>query len=144
VGSVLGSWLAGMLADWNIERSVVGGFLVSMAALALVVPLAGSPVAVGAIVFTVGMLGSVLAITLQVRLMQSAGDAQMLGAALNHSALNIANGLGAFLGAIVIDAGYGYRAPSVVGAGLATAGLVLFLASLVAQRRAAAAGPATL
>ena len=144
VGSVLGSWLAGMLADWDIERSVVGGFLVSMAALALVVPLAGSPVAVGAIVFTVGMLGSVLAITLQVRLMQSAGDAQMLGAALNHSALNIANGLGAFLGAIVIDAGYGYRAPSVVGASLATAGLVLFLVSLVAQRRAAAAGPATL
>lgn len=139
VGSVLGSWLAGILADWNIERSVVGGFLVSIAALALVVPLAGSAVAVGAIVFTVGLLGSVLAISLQVRLMQSAGDAQMLGAALNHSALNIANGLGAFLGAVVIDAGFGYRAPSVVGAGLAVAGLVLFLVSLAAQRRTVAA-----
>ncbi|MDQ1104464.1 MFS transporter [Nocardioides zeae] len=139
VGSVIGSWLAGMLADWNIGRTVVGGFVVSIVALALVVPLAGIPVAVGAIVFTVGMLGSVLAIALQVRLMRAAGDAQMLGAALNHSALNIANGLGAFLGAIVIDAGYGYRAPSVVGAGLAAAGLLVFLVSLAVQRRTASA-----
>ena len=39
----------------------------------------------------------------------------MLGAALNHSALNIANGLGAWLGAVVIAAGHGYRASSLVG-----------------------------
>ena len=44
------------------------------------------------LVFAVGVLGSVLAINLQLRLMHAAGDAQMLGAALNHSALNIANG----------------------------------------------------
>ena len=54
---------------------------------------------------------------LQMRLMETAGDAQMLGAALNHSALNLANALGAWLGGLVIAAGLGYRAPSVVGAG---------------------------
>jgi len=58
------------------------------------------------------------------RLMETAGDAQMLGAALNHSALNLANALGAWLGGLVIAAGLGYRAPSAVGAGLAAAGLV--------------------
>ena len=57
------------------------------------------------------------------RLMETAGDAQMLGAALNHSALNLANALGAWLGGPAIAAGLGYRAPSVVGAGLAAAGL---------------------
>lgn len=135
IGSVLGTWLAGILADWDVARTVVGGFVVSVVVLSLVVPLAGSPVATGAIVFTVGLLGSVLAVNLQVRLMQSAGDAQMLGAALNHSALNAANGLGAFLGAVVIDAGYGYRAPSLVGAGLAAGGLVIFVASLALAGR---------
>lgn len=140
VGSVLGSWLAGPLADWNVERSVIGGFLISVVVLALVVPLASSAVAVGVIVFTVGLLGSVLAINLQVRLMRSAGDAQMLGAALNHSALNVANGLGALLGAVVIDAGFGYRAPSLVGAGLALGGLVIFVVSLVWARRERALG----
>ena len=76
------------------------------------------------------VLGSVLAINLQIRLMHVAGDAQMLGAALNHSALNVANGLGAWLGAVVIADGHGYRAPSLVGAGLAVVGLAVFAAGL--------------
>jgi DHA1 family inner membrane transport protein len=54
----------------------------------------------------------------------------MLGAALNHSALNVANGLGAWLGAVVIAAGHGYRTPSLVGAGLALAGLLVFAVGL--------------
>ncbi|MDT9592767.1 MFS transporter [Nocardioides zeae] len=137
LGSVAGTWLAGRLADWDVVRSIVGGFVASVVVLALVLPLAGSPVALAAIVFGAGVLGSVLAVTLQVRLMQSAGDAQMLGAALNHSALNVANGLGALLGSIVIDAGWGYRAPSAVGAALAAGGLAIFLVSLRGRRPAA-------
>ena len=70
------------------------------------------------------------------RLMAAAGDAQMLGAALNHSALNLANALGAWLGGLVIAAGLGYRAPSVVGAGLAVAGLVPLAVSRVCAVRA--------
>lgn len=130
IGSVVGSWLAGILADWDVERSVVGGFVALIAVL--LASFALTPFVLGAAVtiFVVGVLGSVLAITLQVRLMNAAGDAQMLGAALNHSALNIANGLGAAMGSVVIAAGYGYRAPSVVGAGLAVAGLLIFMVGL--------------
>jgi DHA1 family inner membrane transport protein len=69
------------------------------------------------------------------RLMETAGDAQMLGAALNHSALNLANALGAWLGGLVIAAGLGYRAPSVVGAGLAAAGLVPLAVSAALRSR---------
>jgi DHA1 family inner membrane transport protein len=89
---------------------------------------------------------SCLAICLQLRLMETAGEAQMLGAALNHSALNLANALGAWLGGLVITAGFGYRAPSVVGTGLAAAGLVPLAVSAVLRRRwhqaAAASRPA--
>ncbi len=81
-------------------------------------------------VLGVGVLGSVLAINLQLRLMHAAGEAQMLGAALNHSALNVANGLGAWLGAVVTEAGQGYCAPSLVGAVLAVLGLAVFVAGL--------------
>lgn len=135
IGSVLGTWLAGRLADWDVERSVVGGFAVSVVVLLLVVVGAGNLVATVVLVLLVGVLGSVLAITLQLRLMHVAGDAEMLGAALNHSALNVANGLGAWAGSIVIAAGHGYRAPSLVGAGLAALGLLVFLVGLAAQRR---------
>ena len=55
--------------------------------------------------------------------MSVAGDAQTLGAAMNHSSLNIGNALGAWLGGLVIAAGWGYRAPALVGVVLALAGL---------------------
>jgi DHA1 family inner membrane transport protein len=134
IGSVLGSWLAGRLADWDAERSVVGGFVAAVVVLVGVWLLAGVPVVLWVLVLLVGVLGSVLAINLQLRLMHVAGDAQMLGASLNHSSLNIANGLGAWLGAVVIEQGHGYRAPSLVGSGLAVAGLVVFLVALRVQR----------
>ncbi|HEX2892835.1 MAG TPA: MFS transporter [Marmoricola sp.] len=138
IGSVAGSWLAGRLADWDAERSVVGGFVAAIVVLVGVWLLAGVPVALWVLVLLVGLLGSVLAINLQLRLMHVAGDAQMLGASLNHSSLNVANGLGAWLGALVIEQGHGYRAPSLVGAGLALAGLLVFLVALRAQRLAEA------
>ena len=63
------------------------------------------------------VLASVLVISLQLRLMQVAGTAQTLAAAGNHAALNLANALGAWVGGLVIAAGYGYTAPSLVAPG---------------------------
>ncbi|MGH3458041.1 MFS transporter [Aeromicrobium sp.] len=134
VGSVAGTWLAGRLADWDVERTVLAGFAVLVATLVAFALAAGLAVPAFALVMVVGALGSVLAINLQVRLMHVAGDAQMLGVALNHSALNIANGLGAWFGSIVIAAGFGYRAPSFVGAALAVGGLVIFAVGLAGSR----------
>ncbi|WP_254185172.1 MFS transporter [Nocardioides panacis] len=139
LGSVVGTWVAGRLADWNVNRSVVAAFLASIVTLVLFYLLSPYAVPTVVLVFLVGVLGSVLAINLQLRLMHAAGDAQMLGAALNHSALNTANGLGAWLGAVVISGGYGYRAPSLLGAGLAAAGLVVFGIGMLVERRRVAA-----
>ena len=74
-------------------------------------------------IFLVTAIGSVLVVNLQLRLMTVSGDAQTLGAAMNHASLNIANALGAWLGGLVIAAGYGYRAPALVGAALSVAGI---------------------
>ena len=137
VGSVVGTWVAGRLADWNVNRSVVAGFIASVVVLVLFFLLSPFFVPTVVLVFAVGVLGSVLAVNLQLRLMHAAGDAQMLGAALNHSALNVANGLGAWLGSLVIAGGLGYRAPSLVGAALAVAGLGVFGLGLVVGRRGA-------
>jgi DHA1 family inner membrane transport protein len=135
LGSVAGTWLAGRLADWDVSRAVVGGFVASIVVLVSFFVLSPHAVPTFVLVFAIGVLGSVLAINLQLRLMHAAGDAQMLGAALNHSALNIANGVGAWLGSVVISAGLGYRAPSLVGAGLAVAGLGIFAVGIAHARR---------
>lgn len=137
IGSVVGSWAAGILADWDVERSVIGGFLATVLVLVAFWATASYLAPALLLVVAVGALGSIVAINLQVRLMDAAGDAQMLGAALNHSALNIANGLGAFFGSVIISAGYGYRATAWVGVVLASLGLVVFVAGIVHQRRTA-------
>jgi DHA1 family inner membrane transport protein len=135
IGGVVGTALAGRLGDWALFPSVAGALvtlMVVLAGTALVAPWAPGLV-VG--VFLVSVSGSTLAILLQLRLMETAGEAQMLGAALNHSALNLANALGAWLGGLVIAAGLGFRAPSVVGVGLAALGLLPLTISAVLRRR---------
>ncbi|HEY2878019.1 MFS transporter [Nocardioides sp.] len=143
LGMVAGTFVAGALADWSVFRSLLGSslamavFLLAYAALA--------PAGWWALIpaFLVAIASSVLVVNLQLRLMSVAGEAQTLGAAMNHSSLNVGNAFGAWIGGLVIAAGWGYRAPSVVGAGLALAGLgVLLLSANFARRSAAAAEPA--
>ncbi len=139
VGGVLGTVLGGKLADRALFRSLVGATLATGVLLAVMVVAAGNAFTLTATVFTIAAAASTMVVLLQLRLMEVAGDAQMLGAALNHSALNAANALGAWLGGLVIAAGYGYRAPSAVGVGLAVLGLGFLLASAVLRRRELAA-----
>jgi len=129
LGMVAGTWLGGELADWSVFRSLLGsslGMAGILAAFALVSPYgwASLPVA-----FLISVIASVLVVNLQLRLMAVAGEAQTLGAALNHASLNAANALGAWLGGLVIAAGYGYRAPSVVGIGLSLGGFLIVVLS---------------
>ena len=77
---------------------------------------------------------------LQTRLMDVGREAQTLAAALNHSAFNIANALGAWLGGVAIAAGYGWASTGFVGALLALAGLGVFGVSLALERSERATG----
>jgi DHA1 family inner membrane transport protein len=84
--------------------------------------------------FFIGASGSAIGPALQTRLMDVAHGAQTLAAALNHSALNIANAAGAWIGGLVIAAGYGYTAPAASGAAMAVAGLLVLTISVLLQR----------
>ena len=76
-----------------------------------------------------------MVVPLQTRLMDVAGDAQTLAAALNHSAFNIANALGPLLGGAAIAAGYGLTSTGYVGAGLALGGLLFWGIAVWDERR---------
>jgi len=135
LGMVVGTWLAGELAAWSVYRSLLWSGAVGI--VLLLVYFAAAPAGwwLWPVAFLVTTVSSVLVINLQLRLMDVSGKAVTLGAAMNHAALNIANALGAWLGGVVIAAGYGYRAPALVGAGLAAAGLgILVISALVARR----------
>jgi DHA1 family inner membrane transport protein len=134
IGSVLGTVLGGIAADWSVLRSIVIANVAMGLALVLFTVTASQPVGAWLTVVLVSIVGSMLAVTLQMRLMHVAGEAQTLGAAMNHASLNLANALGAWLGGLVIAAGLGYTAPSWVGAGLSVLGLVFLGLSVVVHR----------
>ena len=67
--------------------------------------------------------------------MNVAGEAQTLAAALNHSAFNISNAVGASLGGLAIAGGLGWASTGWVGAGLAILGIIFFAISIGVEKR---------
>jgi DHA1 family inner membrane transport protein len=137
VGMVTGMVLAGRVA----RRGVLRGIVVVLALIATLLGVFGWAVHVAwlgvAMVYVLGLLPSILVPLLQIRLMDVAHEGQSLAAALNHSTLNLANALGAWLGSVVLAAGWGYGAPSRVGALLAVLGVGVALWSAALERRRA-------
>ncbi len=134
LGMVVGTWVAGAMADWSVRASMVIGSLGMALALVLFWFVAPFGWALVGASFLVTVLGSLLVINLQLRLMDVSGEAQTLGAAMNHASLNVANALGAWIGGAVISAGYGLRAPALAGAALSLVGLLVLVVALRADR----------
>jgi len=140
IGMVAGMVLSGRVAN---RVGVLQGIIGALGAIAVLLALFGWAaqtlwLAV-VMVFVLGLLPSIVVPLLQTRLMDVAHEGQSLAAALNHSTLNTANALGAWLGSIVLAAGWGYGAPSLVGAVLAVLGVGVAVLSAVLERRSRAA-----
>lgn len=137
LGMVAGNLVGARLADKSLMRTIGGLLVWSVAVLVLFVFAAQHAVTAAIATF---LIGTVVAIgpALQIRLMDVAGEAQTLAAALNHSAFNVANALGAWLGGLAISAGLGWTSTGWVGALLGLAGLGIFAWALADARRRAA------
>ncbi|MBY5364172.1 MFS transporter [Rhizobium leguminosarum] len=129
-GNFIGSWLA----DKSLLGTIGGSLIYNVVVLTTFSLTAANPYMLGLCVFLVGC-GFAAGPALQTRLMDVAADAQTLAAASNHSAFNIANAIGAWLGGLVIAWGYGFAATGYVGAVLSFLGLFVFAASLRLERR---------
>ncbi|MGN7859900.1 MFS transporter [Microbacterium sp. 22303] len=135
LGMTIGNLLGGVFGDRNLRLTLLVGLGAMAVVLVLLAILSFSIWLLVPLSFVMALLSSILSPAIQTRLMEVAGDNQSIAAALNHSALNIGNSLGAFLGGLVIAWGWGFAAPSWVGAGLAVVGLGIAIASYAVQRR---------
>ncbi|RWX06839.1 MFS transporter [Rhizobium hidalgonense] len=133
-GNFIGSWLA----DKSLLGTIGGSLVYNIVVLTTFSLTAANPYMLGLSVFLVGC-GFAAGPALQTRLMDVAADAQTLAAASNHSAFNIANAIGAWLGGLVIAWGYGFAATGYVGAALSFLGLFVFAASVRLERRSRSA-----
>jgi MFS transporter, DHA1 family, inner membrane transport protein len=127
LGMVAGTLLGGSWSDRSATRTLqwmLGIVAVALAAFSVTAPwwvLSLVPLLAAA------TAASALVPSLQVLLVDAAPHAPQLSGALNHSALNLANAMGAWVGAAVISAGAGLQVPAGAGAGLAAVGCVLSL-----------------
>ena len=124
IGMTLGTLGAAWAADRALMPTAAAMLVISAGSLALYPLTAPHPTAFTVNIFLIG-LGAGLGVVLQTRLMDVAGDAQTLAAALHHSAFNVANALGPWLGGMAIAAGYGWTSTGIVGSLLALGGLLL-------------------
>lgn len=137
VGMTLGTILGGRLADRSRNKTIGLGLIAMAAVFISFAPLASIGLAGGfAAAFLLGLTGSILLPALQVKLMEAAPDGRSLAAALNHSTLNAANAIGAWLGGAVLSSGLGWAWPSRVATVLPLLGLVVLSLSIWMGRRA--------
>ncbi|WP_375688669.1 MFS transporter [Pseudooceanicola sp. LIPI14-2-Ac024] len=136
-GMTVFTLVAGWLADRNANATVYACFTAGILVLVAYPFAAASLWTLIPVVCCLGMLGGVSTV-IQSRLMDVAGDAQQLAAAMHHAAFNTANAIGPMLAAMALRAGYDYPVSGFVGAGLAFGGMVLYSIALWDERRSRA------
>ncbi|GAA2896595.1 MFS transporter [Actinoplanes cyaneus] len=139
LGMTVGNALGGWFADRDLRRATIVSFGSVIVALVIFALIADTTIGLFVASFLVGATSLSLGPALQARLITLAPEAQLMGAAVNQSAMNVANSLGAALGGLVIARGYGYLAPAWTGVALAGVGLVLAATSFALDRRSSLA-----
>ncbi|MGW5615247.1 Cmx/CmrA family chloramphenicol efflux MFS transporter [Streptomyces sp. NPDC003877] len=144
-GSFLGVTLAGRFADRRPVPVLAGGGVAVCAGWCLLALGAGHPAPALALVLVQGALSFGVGSTLISRALYAAPEAPTLAGGFATAAFNVGAVLGPWAGGAAIDAGFGYRSPVWVSAGLvAVAGGVAGVAwrrPVVAWRRRGRALP---
>ncbi len=123
IGATLGSiWAARLTIRLRPFGAALALMLFSMLAQGFAAAAVGHWGLMIASAFLLG-LGSGMVVPLQTQLMEVAGQAQSMAAAMNHAAFNAANALGPWLAGMALAAGWGWRSSGLVGIALSLAGL---------------------
>ncbi|MBA8823041.1 DHA1 family inner membrane transport protein [Saccharopolyspora lacisalsi] len=135
VGMSIGTFAGGRLAD----RALLPSLYACLSGLGLTLGLfavtAHGQVSAAVTLLLIGVTGFSAGPIVQTLIMRRAEGAPSLASASVHSAFNIANAMGAYLGGLVIAGGLGITAPNWVGAALAFSGLIPAIASGLVERR---------
>lgn len=134
LGMTTGNLLGGWAADRSVRRATYSAFGVLLVGLALLLLTVSTVTGLITAAFLVGAGAAALGPTIQTRLMDVARGGQAIAGALNHSAFNIGNAMGAALGGLALAAGLGYIAPIAVGLLLAAAGAAVAVLSFAIDR----------
>jgi len=128
-GMVVGNFLGGILAD-KMRPALAGAILLSAMILALIGVFFFSENQTISLILTFicGALSMSVGTPVNIMMLRSAKNSEMMAAAFMQAAFNIGNSVGALFGGFPLEFGLSYNYPSLVGAGLAALGFLLCLA----------------
>lgn len=135
VGLTIGTSICSQLADRKMMPTLGGILILGAFSTALFPFCAQSLLTLGVDIFFIGASGGLSAVV-SAHLLSVARDGKNLAVALSHSAFNIANALGPWLGGLAITTGLGWTSVGWVGCALSLTGLLLFLIDLLKYDRA--------
>ncbi|MEC0089019.1 MFS transporter [Paenibacillus macquariensis] len=133
-GVTIGNILGGKLADWKLMPSILGLYFSVAIILTIFTFTVHSPIAAVATIFLWGVASFAVMPGLQVRIMSLAQDAPALASTSSHSAGNLGNASGAFIGGWVITH-LAITSLPWVGAILVGLGLILGIACYIVERK---------
>ncbi len=135
-GITLGNIMGGRLADWKLMPTVIGSLLALAVVYIVFVQISTNEIAAVPGVFLWGVIFFIAIPPLQMRVVETAGDAPNLAATLNQSAFNVGNAAGAWIGGVALTIGVSYQNLPFVASFLAVIGLGVAVWSLLLDRRA--------
>jgi DHA1 family inner membrane transport protein len=142
VGSTIGVFVGGRLADWNMMRSLTV-ILAAQVVLFIIVHLVSPyPFAMALLAAFWGGTNFAFGSPLQARILTWASDAPNLASALIPTAYNVGIAIGAILGAVLLEANFGYANLPLIGVVTSTLCVALAISSHLAEKRSTARPPA--
>jgi len=142
VGATIGVWLGGKLADWKLMPSLI--VLLSFQAVVIGMMYVASPYPIPMVIVVIiwGGVNFAVGTPIQTRILSWTADAPNLASSLIPAGFNVGIALAAFVGGVILNAGYGYRDLPLVGVAAMIVAVVVAVLSWTAEKRSGARPPA--
>lgn len=141
LGSTLGVFLGGRLADWQLMPSLIA--LTALQALVLAAIYLVSPYPIPMVVALTlwGGVNFTIGTCVQARILGWTADAPNLASSLIPSGFNVGIALAAFIGALLLNGGYGYRSLPLLGIAAMAVATAVAIASRAWEQRSGSLPP---
>jgi MFS transporter, DHA1 family, inner membrane transport protein len=140
-GATLGVFIGGKLADKRLMPSLITMLALQAAVLATIYMISPYPLPMVAALTLWGGLNFAIGTPIQARILGWTADAPNLASSLIPSGFNIGIALAAFVGALMLNAGYSYRSLPLLGVVAMIVATVVALSSYIAEQRSGVAPP---
>ena len=126
---VVGNFLGGKLADkYSPAPTVLALLFVMVLDLLMVYFFSFNQYVSLFLTFLTGAISFSVIAPIQMLMIKTAKDAEMIASAALQGSFNVGNALGAFLGGLPLAAGYDFASPNLIGIAMALTGMIITFA----------------